>query len=171
MSLGSNLQELRKARNWKQETLAEAAGVSLTQVSKIERDETDPRASTVVKLAQALDCSMDKLTLGMVPGGLDGKLKEAFERAQMLRPRDKGELISVIHKYCTASILMKEMAFDYEAEARRQGLEPGFLEYTDEQADERRNFEENMDDQERAELDELIKQEEQAQYVEQHLTK
>lgn len=74
MSLGSNLQELRKAKSWKQETLAEASSVSLTQISKIERNETDPRASTVIKLAEALECSMDKLMFGLVPGGLNGKL-------------------------------------------------------------------------------------------------
>tara|TARA_R110002073_G_scaffold93196_1_gene217848 strand:- start:776 stop:1297 length:522 start_codon:yes stop_codon:yes gene_type:complete len=169
MDLGSNLQALRKAKGLSQEALAEAAGVSLTQVSKIERNETDPRATTVVKLAKALDCSVDKLMLGIVPGGLNGKLREALERAQRLRPRDRGELISVIHKYCTASVLMEELVHDYDAEAQRRGMDPDELEHLQATHAEQQEFEEYMDYQDRAEIDALVGEEEVEQAVEKQL--
>jgi len=160
MSLGENLRELRKMKGWKQETLAEAAKVSLTQISKIERDDTDPRVSTVTNLARALDCSMDKLMMGMVSGGLNGKLKEAFERAQLLRPRDKGEIISLIHKYCTASILMTEMIHDYEAESNRLGMDSDQVEFLDQQKHKDLYIETQLDDRKREEMDSLIRDEE-----------
>ena len=118
MALGDNLQKLRKARNLKQEELAERAGVSITQISKIERNETDPRASTIGKLAATLACSADKLLYGEEPESLDRMMSHTLERAMRLKARDKAVLINVINKYCSASVLigtfMNEMDIDNE---------------------------------------------------------
>ena len=49
--------QLRAARaliGWKQAQLAEASGVSEISIKNIERGATDPRASTVIKLRNAL---------------------------------------------------------------------------------------------------------------------
>lgn len=120
MALGDNLQKLRKAKNLKQEELAERAEVSITQISKIERNETDPRASTIGKLAATLGCSADKLLYGEEPESLDKMMSHALERAMRLKARDKATLINVINKYCSASVLigtfMSEMDIDEEEE-------------------------------------------------------
>jgi transcriptional regulator with XRE-family HTH domain len=44
-----------------QAQLGKLAGVNRDQVSRIERDEVDPRFSTIRKLATALDVEPDKL--------------------------------------------------------------------------------------------------------------
>lgn len=117
MALGENLQKIRKDKGLKQEDLADKAGVSLTQISKIERNETDPRVSTIEKLSRVLGISVDKLIFGEEPESLDKMMQYSLERAMKLRPRDKATLINVINKYCSASILMgafkSEMNIDF----------------------------------------------------------
>jgi transcriptional regulator with XRE-family HTH domain len=56
---------LREDRLLTQEELGEAAEVSRDQVSRIERDEVDPRFSTIRKLARALDVDPHELTRGV----------------------------------------------------------------------------------------------------------
>ena len=53
--LGEWLQRLRRARGLGQDRLTEVAGVASGTVSKIENGTVDPRATTLVKLARALD--------------------------------------------------------------------------------------------------------------------
>jgi transcriptional regulator with XRE-family HTH domain len=57
-----NLKKLRKKKGWTQEKLAREAGISYHTLIKIERgDIKDPRLGTLIKLAKALDVSIDKL--------------------------------------------------------------------------------------------------------------
>ena len=55
VKIGSKLKELRERNLLTQADLGAAAGVSRDQVSRIERDEVDPRFSTIRKLAKALN--------------------------------------------------------------------------------------------------------------------
>jgi transcriptional regulator with XRE-family HTH domain len=59
--IGSNLKRLRERRLLTQAQLGEAAGVNRDQVSRIERDEVEPRFSTIRKLARALDVEPTEL--------------------------------------------------------------------------------------------------------------
>tara|TARA_R110000782_G_C14804145_1_gene412165 strand:- start:625 stop:1194 length:570 start_codon:yes stop_codon:yes gene_type:complete len=160
MALGENLQRLRKARGLKQEELAERAGVSITQISKIERNETDPRASTIEKLTTALGCSADKLLFDKEAPGLDGMMKNALERAERLRPRDKGTLLSVIYKFCAASVMMRELNYyDIEDEASSRGMSGDDMLYEIELDEQAAMMEEQ-------ELEELVRSEETAEKAE-----
>lgn len=62
VKIGGRLKELRERALLTQAELGEAAGVSRDQVSRIERDEVDPRFSTIRKLAQALQVDPRELT-------------------------------------------------------------------------------------------------------------
>jgi transcriptional regulator with XRE-family HTH domain len=64
VKIGRNLRRLREDRLLTQAELGEAAGVTRDQVSRIERDEVDPRFSTIRKLAQALGADPRELTRG-----------------------------------------------------------------------------------------------------------
>ena len=62
VKIGSRLKELRERNLLTQAELGTAAGVSRDQVSRIERDEVDPRFSTIRKLARALEVDPSELT-------------------------------------------------------------------------------------------------------------
>ena len=53
IAFGKRVRELREAKGWTQERLAEAAGMNWLQVGHIERGASDPKLSTIVKLAKA----------------------------------------------------------------------------------------------------------------------
>lgn len=61
MSLGENLQFLRKRNNLTQEQLAEKLDVSRQSVSKWESDTTYPEMEKLIQLCQMFHCSMDDL--------------------------------------------------------------------------------------------------------------
>jgi transcriptional regulator with XRE-family HTH domain len=54
IAFGKRVRELREARDWTQERLAEESGMNWLQVGHIERGASDPKLSTIVKLAKAL---------------------------------------------------------------------------------------------------------------------
>lgn len=54
-SLGRAIRRRREGLDLRQHELASKAGVSASQLGKIERGTADPRASTLEKLARALD--------------------------------------------------------------------------------------------------------------------
>ena len=58
MSIGENLKRLRRDKGWTQGELADNCGIRLGQISKIERDETDPKEllSNVVYGDHAVAC-------------------------------------------------------------------------------------------------------------------
>jgi transcriptional regulator with XRE-family HTH domain len=62
VKIGQRLRMLREEHLLTQAELGEAAGVSRDQVSRIERDEVDPRFSTIRKLAKALGVDPRELT-------------------------------------------------------------------------------------------------------------
>ena len=61
MSIGENVKALRQRKGLTQSQLASASGMQLTQVSRIENDDTDPKASTLNKIIKALNTSKNKL--------------------------------------------------------------------------------------------------------------
>ena len=55
------LKELRKERGWTQPVLAKKAGLSAGYIARVETGRHDPKLSTLVKLAKALDVSVSEL--------------------------------------------------------------------------------------------------------------
>ncbi len=58
---GSNLKRIREARGLTQEYLAEEAGISQTQITRIESGTLNTSISTLHSLVQALDCGYNDL--------------------------------------------------------------------------------------------------------------
>ena len=56
-----NMREARKRRGLTQERLAFSMRMHRTEISLLERGERDPRLSTLVRLARALDCTPSSL--------------------------------------------------------------------------------------------------------------
>lgn len=65
MQLGRNVRVRREGSGMTQEDLAHAAGVHTSEVSRVERAERDPRLSTIVKLANALQTPPGRLLDGI----------------------------------------------------------------------------------------------------------
>ena len=53
-TFGANLKRERKRLKLSQEALGDLSGLNMTEVSRLERAERDPRLGTVVKLARGL---------------------------------------------------------------------------------------------------------------------
>ena len=62
--LGKTIQRLRKAYNLSLGELSEQSGVAKSIISQIERNETNPTLSTVVRLSHALDTTVDEVLRG-----------------------------------------------------------------------------------------------------------
>lgn len=63
-ALGQTIQRLRKAYNMSLGELSEQSGVAKSIISQIERNETNPTLSTVVRLSKALDTTVDEVLRG-----------------------------------------------------------------------------------------------------------
>jgi transcriptional regulator with XRE-family HTH domain len=61
VKIGHSVRELRVDKFMTQEELARAAGISLRQVVRIERNEVEPRFSTIRKLAGVLGVEPSEL--------------------------------------------------------------------------------------------------------------
>jgi transcriptional regulator with XRE-family HTH domain len=53
-TFGANLKRERKRLKLSQEALGDLSGLNMTEVSRLERAERDPRLGTIVKLARGL---------------------------------------------------------------------------------------------------------------------
>lgn len=102
MSLGENIKRLRRDKKWTQQELAEKADVQMGHVSKLERNESDPKLETIYKLMAAFECSPNALLNDVKKTQLDGRVEMALERVQGLPEEDKKSLLNVIDKYCIA---------------------------------------------------------------------
>jgi transcriptional regulator with XRE-family HTH domain len=62
---GENLVQIRRARRLSQESLAQRASLHRTQISLLETGRRQARAETVVRLASALEVSIETLFEGI----------------------------------------------------------------------------------------------------------
>ena len=61
--LGENIKKLRKQKGWSQSELADKASITPTHVNRLETGKYNPSIDVVLRLAQALDVSLDQLVL------------------------------------------------------------------------------------------------------------
>jgi len=57
----NRIKELRSARGWTQEELAQAVGVSRQSINSIERDRYVPSLALALTFARVFDCSTDQI--------------------------------------------------------------------------------------------------------------
>ena len=103
MSIGANIRRLRQDKGYTQGDLAEHAGIRLGHISKIERDETDPKISTITKLMEALGCSANALFYDEEEKSSDSALTMMIERTQNLPQDHKNAISKVVEAFCIAN--------------------------------------------------------------------
>ena len=59
--VGDRLRDLRKRKLLTQEQLAERSGVGIATIVRVERNQVEPRGSTIRKLAEALSVEPEEL--------------------------------------------------------------------------------------------------------------
>jgi transcriptional regulator with XRE-family HTH domain len=67
--LGARLRELRRDARLTQEQLGFLCDMDMSEISRIERGARDPRLTTLVRLAVALDLEVSELVQGIRPAG------------------------------------------------------------------------------------------------------
>ena len=109
MALGENIKRLRRDKKWTQGDLADRAGIRVGQISKLERNEADPKLDTLYKLMDALDCSPNTLLSDVKKTSLSGLMQIALERVDKLPERDQAIILELIDKWCTCTHMQQLM--------------------------------------------------------------
>ena len=100
MSIGTNIQQLRKSAGLSQEQLADAIGISRQAISKWETDQSVPDVDKLVLLCDVFHVSSDEL-LGMhqpaaSSGSVDTKLEECVKMNRQSRLFTAGWLTALV---------------------------------------------------------------------------
>jgi DNA-binding helix-turn-helix protein len=126
MSFGDNLKRIRNNRGMTQGDLEEKSGVRMTNISKMERNQTEPNLSTIYKLMDALDCDANSLLFDSRKISTTGVMKEAMKEAEKLDEDDQKIIIKIIEKFCElkgVDTLFKEHFLLMQTKnGRRQGM-------------------------------------------------
>ncbi len=88
--IGRNIRRKRLERNWRQDDLAELAGLSGSYIGMVERGEKMPKLETFIKIANVLEVSADELLSGVIKNGYKVRFSEYSEKiGQISKDRQK----------------------------------------------------------------------------------
>lgn len=102
MGISSDIQRELKKRGWSQYRLAQDSGLETQDISRIIRNDTDPRISTVTKIAKAFNITVDELVSNPKPTAkIRGKPKTIKDCGEYLGelglgPDDTEEIIAIV---------------------------------------------------------------------------
>jgi transcriptional regulator with XRE-family HTH domain len=110
ISVGTQIQKLRKENNLNQSQLAEKIGVSLTQLQRYENKGVQPPADILKKLADAFNTSIDFLVYGdseqkAQQSIKDNELLSQFKAVEQLDSKDKSTIKDIIDAFIKRSKL------------------------------------------------------------------
>lgn len=93
--IGARLKEIREAKGWTQDDLADAAGMNRVTIAKYESGRIEPKSASLSKLAAALEVGTDVL-LGTEKDEMSEEEREMWElREQVRRDPDRHYLFSL----------------------------------------------------------------------------
>lgn len=78
--LGNRIRELRLEKKWSQQTLSEKCDTSTTNISHIERAATIPSLETLVRIANALQVSINTLLCDSLESGVTPVFEERIHK-------------------------------------------------------------------------------------------
>jgi len=136
MSIGQNLKKIRTRLNLTQGQLADNAGLSLNQVSRIERGTAKPELETIKKLSTSLYCSADELIFDDGDYLISDELKLLFSAVEelsedkqqmikdfieaMIMKSDVEKWVNKTHKETIKTALKKEVKANYAPETCKE---------------------------------------------------
>lgn len=98
-AFGSRVKEMRKNRHWTQKELANRVDVRFQLLNKYEGGQHIPPADTLIRLAKALDTTVDYLLTGDPVKDeplANANLYRRFQTLEALNDEDRNTVISVI---------------------------------------------------------------------------
>lgn len=112
MGLPENIKRLRKKRGWSQTVLAEKIGTHLSHINRIETGKYKPSIDVLMKLADALEASLDYLVSETEEDVKEVKIedKNLAQRIKLidsLEPDDRQALIRVIDSMLTKKKILR----------------------------------------------------------------
>lgn len=115
ISVGKQIQKLRKENNLSQSQLAEKIGVSLTQLQRYENKDVQPPADILRKLADAFNVSIDFIVYGdseekAQQSIKDNELLSQFKAVEQLNGKDKATIKDIIDAFIKRSKLNQIVA-------------------------------------------------------------
>ncbi len=110
ISIGKQIQELRKGNGLNQAQLADKIGVSLTQLQRYENKGVQPPADVLKKLADTFNTSIDFLIYGdseqkAQQSIKDNELLAQFKAVEELDSKDKSTIKDIIDAFIKRSKL------------------------------------------------------------------
>lgn len=97
--LGTRLREARKKKDFTQQMLADAVGVSEIYISQLERGMKLPSLALFIQIITALDISADYILRDTVPTGKDFVYEEVAELLEGLTPKQRRGAIDILDAY------------------------------------------------------------------------
>lgn len=94
--IGSNIRKYRKAKNLRQQDLAEMVNVSVNYIGMIERGEKVPALETFVDIINALEVSADVVLADVLKTGYRVKESLLAEKLQSLPRRERERVYDVV---------------------------------------------------------------------------
>lgn len=130
MSLGNNIQYLRKQKRITQEELAECMSVSRQTISKWESDDVVPELNKLVDMCNFFSCKLDSLVredmtvLSSIYSDVKIQTVTAFKMARyvMITPNPEDDVIAYMDQWAEKSGLLS-----YEKKAKRIGWDFPFV--------------------------------------------
>ena len=95
-ALGTRIKALRKVRHWTQKELGQRLGIRFEQLNKYESGLNSPPVEMLVKLADALETSVDYLLTGTDSTLANARLFRRFQALEHLGEEDQLTVIRVI---------------------------------------------------------------------------
>ena len=99
IEVGIKIREARKQKEFTQQMLADAVGVSEMYISQIERGMKMPSLSMFIKIITTLDISADYVLRDALPTGKDFVYKEVAELLDGLTPKQRRGAIDILDAY------------------------------------------------------------------------
>lgn len=109
MLFGERLSHLRKLKKMSQDELAKKIGAHAPVIGRYERSEVKPSIEVAMKIADALDVSLDYL-VGSTDLILDKTIVNRIQNIQKLSDEDKGHLFALMDAFLLKCNIQSNLA-------------------------------------------------------------
>jgi transcriptional regulator with XRE-family HTH domain len=104
--LGRRIATLRKQKGMNQEEFADVSGKMINTISNIERGLSDPKVTTLLSMAQALNVSVDMLFNEESPQGVEKLPENVLAIVKLIKNQDN-QTLRIIQRQIEALLELK----------------------------------------------------------------